>query len=96
MGDKIAIIFHLNKHVYGYAKGLEQAGIPVEVPKARSDSDFFQVDFNSDKPKVLNFHVAKGLTFDTIIMPQLTKRCFPRLDEEHIERLLFVGITRAT
>jgi len=96
MGDKIAILFHFKKHLYGYAKGLEGLGIPVEVPKARAGSDYFQVDFNSDKPKILTFHAAKGLTFDAIIMPQLTKRWFQRLDEEQIERLLFVGITRAT
>lgn len=96
MGDKIAILFHFNKHVFGYAKGLEQAGIPVEVPRARAGSDYFQVDFSSDKPKVLTFHGVKGLTFDTIIMPQLNKRCFPHLEEDQIERLLFVGITRAT
>lgn len=95
MGDKIAILFHFNKHVYGYAKGLEEAGVPVEVPKARADSDYFQVDFNSDKPKILTLHGAKGLTFDTIIMPQLTKRFF-LLDAQQIDRLLFVGITRAT
>jgi len=81
--------------VYGYANGLQQAGIPVEVPKARTDSDYFEVDFNSDKPKVLTFHGAKGLTFDTIIMPQLTMRNFYRLGDDQIERLLFVGITRA-
>jgi len=45
---------------------------------------------------MLTFHGAKGLTFDTIIMPQLTKRWFQKLDEEQIERLLFIGITRAT
>lgn len=43
-----------------------------------------------------SLHKVKGLTFDTVIMPQLTERNFYRLDSEQIERLLFVGITRAT
>ena len=95
-GDSIGILFHQNRHVYGYAKGLQDAGIPVEVPNARYGNDYVAVDFNSDNPKILTFHGAKGLTFDTILMPQLTTRNFYQLNDEQIERLLFVGITRAT
>ena len=38
---------------------------------------------------------AKGLTFDTVLMPCLNRRLF-RIMDERLERWLFVGITRAT
>ncbi len=95
-GDSIGILFHQNKHVFGYSKGLREAGINVESPVNNPGDEFSPLDFNSDNPKIMTFHKAKGLTFDTVIMPQLTERNFYRLDSEQIERLLFVGITRAT
>ncbi len=95
-GDRIAILFHYNKHVYGYAKGLKEEGFDIEVPKESHSNDYISVDFNSDRPKILTYHSAKGLTFDTVIMPQLVKRNFFNRGEDEIKRLLFVGITRAT
>jgi len=42
------------------------------------------------------FHSAKGLTFETVLMPRLLPNAFAQLSKERIDRLLFVGITRAT
>ena len=39
---------------------------------------------------------AKGLTFDTVLMPRLIPGLFANLGPERLERWLFVGITRAT
>ena len=38
---------------------------------------------------------AKGLTFETLLMPRLVSKSFTRETDDLIERLLFVGITRA-
>ena len=95
-GDRIAILFHLNRHVYGYAKGLQEAGIDVEILRPSKKSNLKEADFHSDLPKVLTYHGAKGITFDTVIMPRLVRNAFPRREEEEVRRLLFVGITRAT
>lgn len=42
------------------------------------------------------YHSAKGLTFDTVLMPRLVKSSFPVLSAARINHLLFVAITRAT
>jgi len=95
-GDRIGIFFYMNKHVYGYAQGLQEAGLDVEVQKAQEGGSYKPLDFNSDRPKVLTYHSAKGLTFDTVILPHLTTRSFPSKNPNTLDRLLFVGISRAT
>lgn len=85
--EKIGILVPQNRQVFGFAKGLTSAGLDVEWSGT--------YDFKSPKPKVLTFHSAKGLTFDTVIIPRLVSKSFQRLNEFEITRLLFVGITRA-
>lgn len=87
-GERIAILLPQRRQVYGYAKGFQEAGLPMETPR--------EIDFNTDVPKIITYHSAKGLTFDTVFMPGLTNRSFVNLSDSRIRRLLFVGITRAT
>ncbi|MCD6585621.1 MAG: UvrD-helicase domain-containing protein [Desulfobacteraceae bacterium] len=87
-GERVAILFPQRRQAYGYAKAFAEADIEVENPK--------DLDFTSDKPKLMPYHSAKGLTFDSVILPRLEKRSFGRIDSERVKRLLFVGITRAT
>ncbi len=97
LGDRIAVLFPTKRLVYGYAKGFMEAGLEVETPPKRGDSAvYIPIDFNSDRPKFLPYHSAKGLTFDTVIMPRLQPGAFGKTPHHIIERLLFVGITRAT
>ena len=98
MGDRIGILFPSRRYVYGYAKALTEAGLEVEIPPARgrSDSEFPVIDFDSDRPKLMPYHSAKGLTFDSVFLPRLTPRLFDYMSPERIRNLLFVGITRAT
>jgi ATP-dependent exoDNAse (exonuclease V) beta subunit len=42
------------------------------------------------------FHSAKGLTFDSVLLPRLRSADFHSRGEASLRRLLFVGITRAT
>lgn len=86
--EKIAILFPLRRQVYGYAVGLREAGLDVE--------DLKSLDFGSDTPKLLTYHSAKGLTFDTVLLPRVVQSSFSAVgDQRVIDRQLFVAITRA-
>jgi superfamily I DNA/RNA helicase len=86
----IAILFPLKRQVEGFAEGLREEGIPVETVK--NDA----LDFSTPLPKLLTFHSAKGLTFDSVLMPRLVKNSFAGPMSKRTERLLYVGLTRAT
>lgn len=93
-GERIAILFGMQRHVAGFAKGLRELDLEVEIPARRGDDD--GLDFNSDLPKLMPFHSAKGLTFDTVLMPRIVPKSFGQFSADRIERLLFVGVARAT
>lgn len=99
-GERIGILFPTIRHVFGYARALTEAGLLVEV-KVRSNRKKKKgtppaIDFGSTAPKLMPFPSAKGLTFDTVIMPRFNRRFFGRIGEALLERWVFVGITRAT
>lgn len=95
--DRIAILFPQNRQVFGFAQGLTEIGIEVEVPKQRGGSQSIPVhDFTSSRPKLMAYHSVKGLTFDSVFMPRLVAGSFKRVRAERVERLLFVALTRAT
>lgn len=87
-GDSIAILLSWTKLIYGFEKGLSEAGIEVE----KQDG----ANFTTDLPKLLTYQGAKGLTFDTVLIPRLTNKYFQKISPSRLERLLFVGTTRAT
>jgi superfamily I DNA/RNA helicase len=96
MNDRIAILFPQNRQVFGFAQGLTEAGMEVEVPKQRSGSNALPThDFNSSRAKLMAFHSAKGLTFDSVLMPRLVSSSFQRVTPDRLERLVFVALTRA-
>ncbi len=86
-GERVAVLFPQKRQAFGYAKALEEAGIQAENPN--------DLDFTTDKPKLMPYHSAKGLTFDSVILPRLTPRSFGTMSTDRIKHLLFVGITRA-
>ncbi len=86
--ERIAVLFLTNRQLRGFAQGLRKAGLEVETRA--------EYDFSSDRPKLMTYHGAKGLTFDTVLLPRLVPKSFPKLDRHRIERLLFVGVARAT
>lgn len=87
-GDRIAILLPQRRQVMGFARSLAEHGLVVE-PQDR-------VDFRTDAPKLLTYHSAKGLTFDSVLMPRLVPGSFPNQTCAAVERLLFVGVSRAT
>jgi superfamily I DNA/RNA helicase len=85
----IGILFPKNRQVEGFAKGLREAGIEVETRKTG-------LNFANQVPKVLTIHSAKGLTFDSVLLPRLEPSSFSGGLEGMVNRLLFVGMTRGT
>lgn len=90
----IAILVPKKSQVYGLGKGLNELGVEVEVQQSGWRHSDHDINFSSELPKLLTYHSAKGLTFDTVLLPRLCTGSFERQDAP--ERLLFVGITRAT
>jgi len=93
LGERTAILLPKNRQIHGFAAGMREAGLEVETP-SRSQEDSY--DFSSPLPKVMSYHSAKGLTFDSVLLPRLTVDSFERYSPDHVLRLLFVGVTRAT
>ena len=97
-GDRVGILFPNRRHVYGYVRSFQEAGIDVEVPPTSGKTNRFQTphDFETLRPKVMAYPSAKGLTFDVVLIPFLSKDQFPpRIRVQTLERWLFVAITRA-
>lgn len=95
--DRVAILLPTRRQVFGYAKGLVEAGLDVEVPAqpGRRKTTMPVHDFSGTKPKVMAYPSAKGLTFDSVLMPALRPSDLPK-DATLADKWLFVGITRAT
>jgi len=86
---RVGILVPVNYLVYLVHKQLGGRGVSVvEVER------FGKVNFNELSPKVLTVHSAKGLTFDTVLMPEIAPRWY-NPSKQPVEPLLFVGITRA-
>ena len=94
MNERIGVIVPTNKQLHGFAKGLEERGTTVEKAIPRKNADGF--DFGNAIPKIATYFSAKGLTFDSVLLPRLTESSFSWIDDSTRTRLLFVGIARAT
>lgn len=94
--ERIGILVPQNRQAFGLAKGLSEVGIEVEVPERAGKNTMPTHDFASSRPKIMAYHSAKGLTFDSVFMPRLVAGSFNRTRPDVLERLLFMAITRAT
>lgn len=86
--QRIGVLFPLRKQVYGFAQSLKSMGINVETQES--------LDFTSSLPKLITYHSAKGLMFDSVLLPRLVQDSFTQHNTLNTARLLFVGITRAS
>jgi len=98
MNQSVGIIVPRLKQVHGFASAMQKRGIDIEkaVPPKRSSMpvDF---DFGNSLPKIATYHSAKGLTFDSVLLPKITSSAFSNIRDSGLRhRLLFVGIARAT
>ncbi len=96
-GERVAVLLPQKRQVFGFAQGLSEAGVDAEVPHEawRDKERYPSLDFASRRPKLLTYHGAKGLTFDSVLLPRLVPGSFDRRGAP-AANVLFVGATRAT
>lgn len=96
LGERIGILVSNNAKVFSLANIFQAAGVEVEVHDRKPHGNYRPLDFESDRPKILTYYGAKGLTFDTVLLPRLVRPSFLQASKEQLRKLLFVGITRAS
>jgi len=92
---RIGILLPSKKYIHGMANDLVEQGLEVEI-QTRKEEQIGKLDFSTANPKLMTYYSAKGLTFDSVLLPRLSPGFFKRESEDRLKRLLFVGITRAT
>lgn len=83
--EDVGILFRNNEKVKQAYDYLKNKGLNVEA-KINRDMD---LDFNSDNPKILTYHSAKGLQFEAVFIPDCT------CEDEEDRNPLYVAITRS-
>lgn len=98
LNERIGIIVPTNRLVHGLADGLCERGVMVEkaVTKEKAGKVEVTCAFNNLVPKIATFFMAKGLTFDSVLLPRLTANAYDWTRREQLKRMMFVGIARAT
>jgi len=89
--NRAAILLADNATVNRGHAALAGGGIPVEKVTARAPAE---ADFNALTPKILTVFSAKGLSFDTVLIPRITRQHYAHTATA-AERILFVACTRA-
>jgi DNA helicase IV len=98
LNERIGIIVPTNRLVHGLADGLAERGVTVEKAATMEKAGKIKVTcaFTNLVPKIATFFMAKGLTFDSILLPRLTAKAYDWTRREQLKRMMFVGIARAT
>jgi superfamily I DNA/RNA helicase len=98
MKDRLAILVPTNSLVHQLAKALGDRGIETEKAIALDAQNVIHTpyDLSNDLPKITTYHMARGLAFDSVLMPQLAENAFAKIPSSLRNRLLFGGITRAS
>lgn len=82
--EDVGILFRHNSEVERAYNYLKSKGLNVEA-KINGNMD---LNFNSDNPKILTYHSAKGLQFEAVFIPDCT------CDDDGDRNPLYVAITR--
>jgi molecular chaperone DnaK (HSP70) len=98
MNERIGIIVPTNRLLQGIAEGLVERGVTVEKAATKEKAGKIEVTctFTNLVPKIATFFMAKGLTFDSVLLPRLTTKAYYYINRERLKRMMFVGIARAT
>ncbi|OHB54682.1 MAG: hypothetical protein A2Y12_19170 [Planctomycetes bacterium GWF2_42_9] len=86
-----AILFNDNVRVQKAYDYLSKKGYAIE---AKIKDSVFDLDFDSDNPKLMTYHSAKGLQFEAVFLPQCEAE-FEKLDKTMNTTSLYVAITRS-
>lgn len=88
LGQRTAVIVRTQKQLRRAVRELGARDIEVVGQK--------EADFADDRPVVMTYHSAKGLTVDAVLLPDLTADRYPLDDVRFDRNLMFVAVTRAT
>jgi superfamily I DNA/RNA helicase len=88
LGQRTAVIVRTQKQLRRAVRELGARDIEVVGQK--------EADFADDRPIVMTYHSAKGLTVDAVLLPDLTADRYPIEDVRLDRNLMFVAVTRAT
>jgi superfamily I DNA/RNA helicase len=93
MNHKCGVLVPTQRDAFSIRKKLENMGVEIEVALPRTAGT---VNFDSSVPKISTYHSAKGLTFDTVLLPKLVRKNWDNFTDQFRKNMLLVGITRAT
>lgn len=82
--EDVGILFRHNEEVERAYNYLSRKGLNVEAKINRN----MDLNFNSDNPKILTYHSAKGLQFEAVFIPECV------CNDESDRSPLYVAITR--
>ncbi|MFE6507641.1 UvrD-helicase domain-containing protein [Nocardioides sp. NPDC057767] len=89
-GHSCVVLLPTRKYAYGLAKALNEAGFDVEGPNVKGEASVSAI-------KVMTYHSAKGLSFDSVFLPRLYESQLREVARHTVRgSLLFVALTRAT
>jgi superfamily I DNA/RNA helicase len=96
--NRVGILVPSNSLVHSLAKSLLDEGIETEKAIAIDAQNVIHIpyDFRNNLPKITTYSMAKGLTFDSVLLPRLTDDSFSPIPSNQKHRLLFMGISRAS
>jgi hypothetical protein len=96
-GDRVGILVTQPRLVHSLAAGLAAREIEVEKVVVADAQNVFHppYDFGRLTPKITTYEMGRGLTFDVVLMPCLTREAFQGLGDGQIRYQLFSGISRA-
>ena len=97
MRENVGILVPTNSVVHRLAKDLEERGIALEkaMPIDAQNVIHMPYDFGNNLPKITTYCKAKGLSFDSVLMPQLTEYAFSEIPPHLRHRFIFIGMVRA-
>ena len=81
----IGILAYYNAQIETIKNHFESKGIPIEW----KTKDYMTIDFKSTNPKIITFHCAKGLQFESVFIPFCE-----RYRRENENNALYVACTR--
>jgi superfamily I DNA/RNA helicase len=81
-----------HRNVEAVVKYLDSKSFPNEFKMHKGESDRMELDFDSSLPKILTFHSAKGLQFETVFIPFCD--CANAWFVETYRNPFYVGATR--
>lgn len=88
----IGILLPNNELVIEVCYKLQMMGVSVEFKYNDDETGKFvdSLDFSSTIPKILTYHSAKGLQFDTVVLPM-----YNGANDDESRKALYVAMTRA-